>query len=142
LIAAAEHLPASGDAVPLKSGFLVEVHHLRCGFQANALNVAKGLQGVLPEATANSLTPILWLHHKQADEGVAGAVGDGGDASHWHVVLPGQPDPLTVGVGVDLDVAHSWSEILFTGDSCDYIKIGWRERFDLQHRQSGEGSAT
>ena len=126
----------------MKSGVFVEAHHLDCRLQANALHAAEVFQGVLPEATANSLTPMLWLHHKQADEGVAGAVGDGGDAAHWHVVLPGQPDPLTVGVGVDLDVAHSWSEILFTGHLGDDVEIGWRERFDLQHRQSGEGSAT
>ena len=53
-----------------------------------------------------------------------------------------QPDPLSVGVGIDLDVAHSWSKILFTGHLGDDVEIGWRERFDLQHRQSDKGSTT
>ena len=74
---------------------------------------------------------MLRFHHEQADEGVAGVVSDGGDAAHWHVVLPGQPDSLAIGVGIDLDVAHSWSEILFTGHACDEVEIARRERFDL-----------
>ena len=33
---------------------------------------------------------MLWLHHKQADEGVAGVVGDG-DAAHGIVRQPTNP---------------------------------------------------
>ena len=48
-------------------------------------------------------------------------------------VAVGSPSPL---ISL-LNVAHSWSEILFTGHACDDVEIGWRERFDLKHHYSG-----
>ena len=103
LIAPAQHLPASGDAVLLKSGFLVEAHHLDCGFQADALNSAKTLQGVLTQPTANPLTLMFRPHREKADEGIARAMCHRCDASHWNVVWPGQPGHLAIGVVIDLD---------------------------------------
>ena len=97
---------------------------------------------MLPEPTADSFASVLRLHHEQADEGAVGVIRDCRDAAHRCVVLPSQPDPLAIGVGIDLDVADSWSEILLTGQGCDYVEVGWGEGSDLQHRQSGEGSAT
>ena len=82
---------------------------------------------MLPEPTADPLAPMLRLYHEQANEGVVGVVGDRRDAAHRCFVLPSQPDPLAIGVGIDLDVADSWGEILLTGQSCDYVEVGWGE---------------
>ena len=92
---------------------------------------------MLPEPTADSFASLLRLHHEQADEGVVGVVGDRRDTAHRCVVLPSEPDPLAIGVGIDLDVADSWSEILLTGQGRDHVEVGWGERPDLQHRQLG-----
>ena len=97
---------------------------------------------MLPEPTAASFSSVLRLHHEQADEGAVGVIGDCRDAAHRCVVLPSQPDPLAIGVGIDLDVADPWCEILLTGHLGDDVEVEWGKRFDLQHRQSGEGSAT
>ena len=86
MIAEAHLLPACGDAVLLETGFLVEAHHLDRSFQTDALHVVQRFQRVFPQATPHPLALILRLHHKQADEGIAGVVSHRSDATRRLVV--------------------------------------------------------
>ena len=59
------------------------------------------LQGTLPKLTAKSLTPVLWLHQKHADEAVFGVVTDPCNTADRTTVEATNPEPLAVGMAVD-----------------------------------------
>ena len=78
---------------------------------------------MVPELSSDPFASVIGMHHEQSDEGVVGVVCHPSDAAHPFRALPGHPDDLVVGLGVDLDVANAWCEVFVTGQARDEVQI-------------------
>jgi hypothetical protein len=87
-----------------------------------------------PELQAITAAAMLGSNNKQADKTIGLAIAHSGDAADQLLVQAGHPQPLAIGLPVDLHVAMARAKPLGAGPVDDQGNIAAMEGSDLQGR--------